>query len=147
MAENSNGKFRGSLFGGFNRKDVAVYIGKVGKETNEYKEECAKLKEENRELKSKVDELTRQISELSAQNEELNGEVETLRVKCEEQDRLKETVAAMQARIDSDAETIAGYEKMKDKLSELEVEALKRAQQIETRAMSEYERIMNRVGE
>ncbi|HHU05454.1 MAG TPA: hypothetical protein GXZ65_03095 [Clostridiales bacterium] len=147
MAENNNRKFRGSLFGGFNRKDVAAYISKLAREANEFKEECSKLKTENSELKIKIEELTRQVSELGAQNEELNGELERLKAQCEENGRLKETIASMQARIDSDAEIISGYDRMKRKLSELEVEALKRAQEIEARAMSEYERIMNRVGE
>jgi len=138
MSENNTGKFRGSLIGGFNRKDVAAYIGKVARELSEYKEKSEKLGAENKELKTEVEELTRRVTELSAQNEELKSELDLLRGTSEENERLKETIASMQARIDSDAETIAGYEKMKSKLSELEVEALKRAQEIEASAMAEY---------
>lgn len=147
MTEDKNGNFRGRVFGGFDRKDVAAYISKVARETNDYKEECAKLRCENRELSSGIEGLTGQISALNAKNEELKSEIERLEARSEETDCLKDTIAAMQAKIDGDAEIISGYEKMKGRLSELEVEALKRAQDIETRAMSEYKRIMDKVGE
>jgi len=146
MTEDKNGNFRGSVFGGFNRKDVAAYIGKVARETNDYKEECSKLKTENKELLSRLEALTHELTELDAKNEELKGEIERLEAQSEETDCLKDTIAALQAKIDGDAEIISSYEKMKGRLSELEVEALKRAQEIEARAMSEYERIMDRVG-
>jgi len=147
MTEDKNGNFRGSVFGGFNRRDVAAYISKVARETNDYKEECSKLSAENEELKTRLEEQTCRLSELNAKNEELRSEIERLEAQSEETDCLKDTIAAMQAKIDGDAEIISGYEKMKSRLSELEVEALKRAQDIETRAMSEYKRIMDRVGE
>ena len=147
MTEEKIGNFRGKVFGGFNRKDVAAYIARVARETNEHKEQCAKLNTENKGLSSRLEELTRQLSELNAENQELRDQVEKLEAQCEENGVLKDTIAAMQAKIDGDAEIISGYDKMRSRLSELEVEALKRAQEIEARAMSEYERIMDRVGE
>lgn len=147
MTEDKMGSFRGKVFGGFNRKDVAAYIAKVAREANEYKEQCAKLTTENKDISSRLEELTRQLSELNAENQEHRAEIERLEAQSEETDLLKETIAAMQAKIDDDSEIISGYEKMRGRLSELEVEALKRAQEIESRAMYEYERIMDRVGE
>ena len=51
------GSFRGKLFGGFDRRDVASYIEKLAAERNDYIVKC-------RDLETRVNELSEEIEEL-----------------------------------------------------------------------------------
>ena len=62
---NEKGNFRSSLFGGFNRRDVADYIEKLSAERNRYKAENSSLNETVEKLQSDIEDLNAQIKELS----------------------------------------------------------------------------------
>ncbi len=86
------GSFRGKLFGGFDRRDVASYIEKLAAERNDYIVKC-------RELETTVNELTEEV----------------VRLKEEFSDRENELVNAHAAEI----EKITG--EFEAKLAEMEV--------------------------
>ena len=80
--ENEKGNFRSSVFGGFNRQDVANYIEKLSAERNRYKEESADLRDKAdgledtvEQLKAQIEELENQAAELKAQLDEANAQV------------------------------------------------------------------------
>ncbi len=132
------GGFRSSMFGGFNRSDVAAYITAMSKELNEYKAECERLKAEKKELLSKIDFLSDQVSGLMRENDEISRQSENV-------EALKARIEALKAKVDEDAKTIETFNKLKGRLSSLEVEACKRAQEIEAAATEKYERIMSKL--
>lgn len=63
--DNMTGSFRSEVFGGFNRKDVSVYIEKLAAERNKYKGDAEKLGDKVEELSDTIAELETRISELS----------------------------------------------------------------------------------
>ena len=137
----SSESFRGSLFGGFNRDDVASFISSMSIELNVCKTECEGLKTERKALKS-------EIETLSAQNSELKKEKEGRELKSAETDALKANVAelqayiaGMQAKMEEDARAIEAFNRLKSKLSVMEFEACKRAQDIETEASKRAQEI------
>lgn len=142
----NEGGFRGSVFGGFNRGDVAAYITSVSKQLNESKAEGLRLKEENAELNKKLEDLTARVSVLEAENEELKSQNESLSSEKAEAGTLKEAAEALRAELDANAKALSEYELIKDRLSLVEVEACKRAQEIEAAANQKYQRVMETIG-
>lgn len=120
-------KFRSSLFGGFNRDDVVKYIEKSSEKTAEYRADSIKyhdLLASNRELQASYDEL-------KAQYEALSSEAEGLRASLAEKEA---ELAALTARY-NEAQTAADeYATTKERLAAIEVNATRRAVEIERAA-------------
>lgn len=78
-------QFRGSLFGGYNRRDVLAYI-------REHAAEGKDLREENEALKARVDDLQEQLIHAARQREYLRMVISQLEEKTEklENDSLKQ---------------------------------------------------------
>ena len=141
----ADNKLRGSLFGGFNRKDVVSYIENNAQMSNDYKASSEKwearctdlemrLQEANAanesaaSAKSRVDE---EIAGLRAHITELENEITELkaseRIKSEELDSLK-------GRLSEYEEAVGFYERSKERIAQLELNASRRAVNIEKAA-------------
>lgn len=135
-------RFRGRLFGGFNRQDVVSYIERSARLTNEYKTS-------NEALESRCDELSEQLEDEKALNESLkescsmaNSEITRLTSRLVELENelnvLHETVTskddeitALHTRLASCDEAIGAYETSKERIALLELNASRRAVNIE----------------
>ncbi len=117
-------KFRSSLFGGFNRDDVVKYIEKASEKTAEYRADSIKYHDlllSNNELQASYDTLREEHEALCAEAEELRA---ALSEKEAELAALKEQLAEKQAVADE-------YTATKERLAAIEIEATKRAVEIE----------------
>ncbi len=141
----SEGNFRGSVFGGFNRKDVVDYISNTAKESNNLKNERDSLKAENEEIKSRLVALVTQNICLAQENKELNNAIQKLNAEVKEMEALRNTVAELQAKLDENLKILSSYEQIRGRLSQMEIEACKRAQEIEDEARARYDKIMDRI--
>lgn len=145
-------RFRGRLFGGFNRQDVVNYLEKSALLTSEYKAS-------KEALEDRCDELSRQLEDEKARNEALvaaNSHAE------EEISGLRQRISSLEAEIrilndaaaskDSEIEalknrlnecgkTISSYESSKDRIAILELNATRRAVNIEKAAEEKAENI------
>lgn len=117
---------KGTLFGGFKRRDVISYIEKSSREHNELiavkDDELAALRKENEELRG----LPQRLEELDAlreENERLTEELSELRAEAEH--------------LRGEAEE---FRALKDHLTELQMEAVRCAKEIETNARERAER-------
>lgn len=69
-----SGRFRTSVFGGFDRSDVVAYLERIAGERNEYKEKAEKLEDELDAARGEYGEKLRNIErELKAAREELSS--------------------------------------------------------------------------
>ncbi len=141
----SEGNFRGSAFGGFNRKDVVEYISNMAKESNDLKAQRDALKAENETLKARLEELSAQNDALASEKEELSTQIEKLKAELEDAEALKVTVAELQAKLDENSKTVSSYEQIKGRLSTMEIEACKRAEEIEAEGRAQYNKMMDKV--
>ena len=131
--DNTN-PLRGSLFGGFNKKDVAAYIEEMAK-TN-----AANL-EETEALRARCLEMEEQLGRLEAMREERDNARAASDKLTAQLKRLQQSMAKLEAdnqalrrelteaRASSDA-----YEQAKERLAALEVDSAKRAGEIEKEA-------------
>lgn len=71
---NEKGNFRSSLFGGFNRRDVADYIEKLSAERNKYKAKSESLEDKIEKMQDDIDLLTKQLAETVTQLDEARQE-------------------------------------------------------------------------
>jgi len=62
MAKREPGRFRGNLFGGFNRRDVLAYITSVYDELEAYREENEALRERSAELENLLQNLDKSFA-------------------------------------------------------------------------------------
>ncbi|NLO48975.1 MAG: hypothetical protein GX111_11770 [Clostridiales bacterium] len=141
----ADNKLRGSLFGGFNRKDVVSYIEKNAQMSNEYKASSEKWEAKCVDLEMRLQEaLAANASAVSAKNradEELAGlqahitELENEITELKALDRLRsEELDALKSRLSEYEETIGLYERSKERIALLELNASRRAVNIEKAA-------------
>lgn len=127
----SERKFRGSLFGGFNRRDVVDYIEKTAQRTAEYRANSEKLRDAEdriRELEAASRQLQGQLAQSQTENDRLAGENQTL------QDAASEREAVMQAfrqRMEDAEKDASEYRAARDRIAKIELDAVKRAVVIE----------------
>lgn len=129
---NEQSPIRASFFGGFNRKDVSEYIEKIAQKSAEYQAENEKLHERCRELedyRQKYNHLSSECEALKAENAHLLATNTTL------------TDELSSARENIDAFNIA-----KDRLASLELEASRRALELEKEAKLRAEKILSDAG-
>lgn len=132
---------RGSLFGGFNKKDVAGYIEELSRKSGEYRTENEQLKERCTELEAclqELESLQADFDAMLAQLEEANAELEELRA---DKSRLEEENASLSAELASAKAEYEVYNTAKERLAALEVEASRRSLELERSAKSNAEKI------
>jgi chromosome segregation ATPase len=117
-------KFRSSLFGGFNRDDVVKYIEKASEKTAEYRADSVKY----HELVLSNNKLLDEFNELKAEFEKLSAETDALR--SDLRDREAE-VEELKTRLEPAEASAAEYEATKERLAAIELDAAKRAAEIE----------------
>lgn len=116
-------KFRGTAFGGFNRRDVIEYLERSAAEHNAQLEQ---LQGQVEQAQAGQDELTRRMEEQEARIEELQAQAEQaaqLPAAQEEIRRLQEQIA----RLEPDANA---YAAIRERAANMELEAHQRAQAI-----------------
>lgn len=141
----NEGNFRGSAFGGFNRKDVVEYIGGMAKELNDLKTERDSLKKENDEIKLTLGELTRKNDSLEGEAQALKTERDKLKTELAAASAYKKTAEELRTKLDENMKTVSSYEQIKGRLSTMEVEACKRAEEIENEARVQYDKTMEKI--
>ena len=113
----NTGKFRTTMFGGFNREDVSAYILKLANERNEYKKRAKAAEDKLAAIEDEVDAV---LSELCCEEEEIAEEI------CEE--IAEETVCEECAEETADGEPVSDIEDEIDQLGadiQQSVESLK----------------------
>ena len=125
---------RGSIFGGFNRKDVAAYVEELAKNNAANKEETEALRKRCLELEEQVGNLeamreaqnsaSAQVDELTAQVEKLQQE----KLSLEEENRL------LQAELEEARQSANAYEQVTERLAAMEIDSAKHAEEIEKAA-------------
>ena len=138
---------RGTLFGGFNKKDVAAYIEELSTRSAEYKAENDRLWEcsdECESVKQTLAELRQEHDSMLAEFEAAKAELEELRA---EKARLEEENAALSAELSSARENAEVFNAAKERLAALEVESSRRSIELERDAKANADRILSEVEE
>ena len=130
-----NNSFKSSVFGGFKRQDVINYIEKSAKESRELIDsmEAAKkaLQEENDSMQSELTTLREEHSALQSENEALQQEVASLRQAAQELESTKAELARLQQLLAETQPLAEEYSRAKDNIGSFEIEARKRADELE----------------
>ncbi len=126
---------RGALFGGFNKKDVAAYIEEISKRSNEYKDENDRLRESSYAKEA--------LEALQADFDALTADLEDLRA---ENERLREENAAAAAELKSLRADAEAYKAAREQLVALELDANRRAIELEREAKVNADRIIADAG-
>ena len=127
---------RGALFGGFNKKDVAAYIEEMSRRTNEYKAENERLLENSYVVDA--------YASLQEEHEALAAELEALKA---ENTRLAEENAALAAELESIKADSEAYKAAREQLVALELDANRRAIELERTAKAKADSILGTGGE
>lgn len=125
---------RASLFGGFNKKDVAGYIEDISKR-------YVDTLNENEQLRSRCEELEKNMQSREELLEELDAKAKELDDISAENARLSEENAALAARVAELSENIDAYNAASERLAALEVEANRHAIELERNATASAEAI------
>ena len=126
---------RGALFGGFNKKDVAAYIEEMSRRTVEYKAENDRLREN-----SYV------VDEYAALREEHQALIEKLEQLKAENSRLADENAALTTELATVKADTEAYKAAREQLVALELDANRRAIELERTAKSKADTIHNDAG-
>lgn len=131
----SNHTMKGTLFGGFKRSDVTEYIERLSKENMEaltlLREEVENLRSERDQLSTERDSLVETNALLEAAREEKN--VLTEEVVALRADKLaaEKEIAAMREELGKLRPEAQEYREIKEKLSDIQIEACRRASEVE----------------
>lgn len=155
---NTEYKLRGKLFGGFNRQDVVNYIERSARLASEYKAS-------KEALEARCDELAERLEAEKSRNEALGAELNTANEKtaelCARIAELEKELASMQDTISAKEseiadltrqisicnETIGVYESSKERIALLELNASRRAVNIEKEAENKAALLTQRCNE
>ena len=131
----SNHTMKGTLFGGFKRSDVTEYIERLSKENMEaltlLREEVENLRNERDQLSTEKDSLVETSALLEAAKEEkaaLTEEVVELRAT---KLAAEKEIAAMREELEKLRPEVQEYRNIKEKLSDIQIEACRRANDLE----------------
>jgi len=127
---------RGTLFGGFNKKDVAAYIEELSANSNKYKDENEKLRE-CRGSKEALDALQREHDVLTAELEQLKAD----------NARLEDENATLTSELKALKSDIEAYKAAREQLVSLELDANRRAVEIERGARTNADKTLREAGE
>ncbi len=136
-------KLRGSIFGGFNKKDVAHYIEEVSKKSNEQRSEAEELRARCEQLESSLgeqQEAQARIAELEESVRDLSSRNETLVIQNAE---LQSALDKAKAELNSALENAEVYKAAKERFAELEIESSRRAIEIKRQAIRTAEDVRN----
>ena len=133
---------RGTLFGGFNKKDVAGYIEELSKKSGEYKAESEQLRERCDELETyrlTIDELQDDFDHARKELDDANAEIEQLKA---DKARLEEENSTLSAELAAIKADIEAYNAAREQLVTLELDANRRAVELERDAKAAADRIL-----
>ena len=128
MSEN---RFRSSVFGGFNRRDVVGYIERSSQEATSVREENDALRAERESLRARLPELAAAAEERDRLTAACTAANETVaRLQAEAETREK-ALAEVHAKLTAAQQTVDVFEDTRARLSQLEVDAARRAVEME----------------
>lgn len=139
---NDQKPIRGTLFGGFNKKDVAVYIEELSRKSGEYKAESEQLRErcdELETLKQTTDELQDDFDNAQRELDDANAEIEQLKA---DNARLQEENDALTAELETLKADMEAYKAAREQLVTLELDANRRALELERDAKATADKIL-----
>jgi len=128
--------FKSSVFGGFNKKDVAEYIEELARKVNEYKGENDRLTARCAELEAKLQEYEENAAvcdAVIASAKDTQQEIEAL---TSANNQLESENASLRAELATALESAAAYDAARERYANLEIELTKRSLEQE-RATSE----------
>ena len=142
-----NNSFKSNVFGGFNRQDVINYIEKSAKESRELIDsmEAAKkaLQEENSSMQAELSALREEHAALQVEKDALQQEVTSLRQAAQELEAAKAELVRLQQQL-AEAQPLAEeYSRAKDSIGTFEIEARKRADELELTTKKQLLVLMN----
>ena len=131
----SNHTMKGTLFGGFKRSDVTEYIERLSKENMEaltlLREEVEKLRSERDALSSEKDALVETNALLEAAKEEKAALMEEVVVLRADKLAAEKELTALREEVEQLRPEVQEYHEIKEKLSEIQIEACRRANELE----------------
>ncbi len=132
---------RGSLFGGFNKKDVAGYVEELSKKSAELRAENEQLHARCEELEDCRSRLNACLNEFNALREEFDSamaQIDTLNTELaqlrEEKEMLTQENSELKASLTSLNNDVEVYHAAKERLAALEIESSRRSLEIERSA-------------
>lgn len=134
-------KIRKSFLGGFNREDVSAYVESLAKRLRAAKEERDRLAEKCSESEEKLSELTQDKLALQQRLESAENELGGLRAGYEE---LKNLSDELKQKFELAAPKAEMYDSLRDRIADLELNASRRALEIEKEADARADKIMRR---
>ncbi len=137
MEERTIGKFRGRLFGGFNRKDVVEYIQKSSEGYEKYRQEYVRLTEKCADLEAKLFGADEREKALRLENNKLTEQLHFLK-------DIEKRAQEIQNELDAIRESAKVYEDTKQRIAQLELDSVMRAASIENAAVSAAESTLDR---
>ena len=143
----SNHVLKGTLFGGFKRSDVIEYIERNAKENSEavsvLKKELENLRKERDSLSEERESLLERSGRLDAVKEErdiLKEEVIALRT---EKAALERELETLRAEVEGMRPECEEYHAIKEQLSQIQIEACRRANELEESTKSRMQALEN----
>lgn len=131
----SNHTMKGTLFGGFKRSDVTEYIERLSKENMEaltlLREEVENLRNERDQLSTERDSLVETNALLEAAKEEKNALTEEVVALRADKLAAEKELAAMREELEKLRPEAQEYREIKEKLSDIQIEACRRANEVE----------------
>lgn len=129
--------FRNAVFNGFNREDVMSYITKISAEHKETSEALEKERDrlfdadaKNERLQEETDRLSGELHEIQRQLAEEREARQALEKAAAERDMLRSRVADLERQAEE-------YRRMKEQVAQIELDAHKRAEEIQAQAERE----------
>ena len=134
----ADGTFKNTLLGGFNKRDVAEYIENAAKRTSEYKAEKERLEQRCITLEEELEESKAELEKLRSDNREKTMKLETIEDELAQKEnmltRLESVSDELVVRLKEAEEKAAIYDTAKERIAVLELNASKRAVEIEKAA-------------
>ncbi len=137
-------KIRKSFLGGFNREDVSAYVEALAGRMRKVKEERDRLDEKCSENEEKLSLLSQERIDLQQRLKNAENELSELRSGCEELKTLSESLKQRLEQAEPKAEL---YDSLRERIADLELNASRRAMEIEKEADERADGIMRRCGD
>ncbi len=141
--------FKSVTFGGFDKQDVISYIQQTAKNAEAaqtaLENENRNLKSENDKLADEANHLRKLVEQLGAEQEKLKSELACKSAKEEEISALREERSQLSARLEEVLPLAEAYQKVKDQIGDIECQARKRANELETSTKARLEQVVTEI--
>lgn len=141
--------FKSVTFGGFDKQDVISYIQQTAKDAEAaqtaLENENRNLKSENDKLADEANHLRKLVEQLGAEQEKLKSELAGKVAEEEEISALLEERSQLNARLEEVLPLAEAYQKVKDQIGDIECQARKRANELETSTKVRLEQVVTEI--